>query len=61
MNAPATIERQSASRTPNGSIKRAEATRTPVFQPPADAPVLQGSRAPVRVATDEHHEPKAFS
>ena len=61
MTDQATIRRPQTARTPGASFPRRERRATPVFMPPADAPVLQGTRGPIRVATAEHHDPKTYS
>jgi hypothetical protein len=61
MNERVIMRRPRALRTSAGSVARRERRETPVFLPPADAPVLHGSSAPVRVATAEHHDPKTYS
>ena len=57
MNAPATIRQ---AYPVLGAFDQRE-SRIARFRPPADAPVLHGTPGPVRVATAEHHEPKAYS
>jgi len=61
MSDRATMRRQPVSRIPDRANRRRETQEAPVFLPPADAPVLQGTTAPVRVVTGEHHDPKAYS
>jgi hypothetical protein len=61
MNDRASMRRQPASRTPERSNARRETRQSPVFMPPADSPVLQGTTAPVRVEMAEHHDPKTYS